>query len=214
MTPDSPTKRIPLAVLISGSGRTLKHFIDLRKANSLYAELMLVISSNPEAPGLQHAKELSIPTEIVARQSCKSDEEFSERIFSLCRSANVDYVAMAGFLKFVPIPLDFENRVLNIHPSLIPAFCGKGLYGTKVQKALLEYGAKVAGCTVHFVDNQYDHGPIIIQNTTPVMADDTPQTLADRVFATEMNTYPRVINLLAQGCVSIEGRKVIITKPT
>jgi len=208
------SKRISLAVLISGMGRTLKNFIDLRKANALDADIKLVISSNPKALGLQHAKDAGIRSETLTRKSCATDEEFSERIFSLCRGEKVDYVAMAGFLKFLPIPPDFENRVLNIHPALIPAFCGAGMYGMRVHEALLESDAQVAGCTVHFVDNQYDHGPIFLQETTPVLPDDTPQTLADRVFETEKQLYPRAINLLAAGVVSIERRRVKISDVT
>lgn len=210
---EAQINRIPLAVLISGSGRTLKNFLDLQRAGSLRAELRLVISSSAKAAGLKFAKDFGVRTEVVTRGSCASDEAFSEKIFGLCREVGAEFVAMAGFMKFVPIPEDFENRVLNIHPALIPAFCGCGLYGMKVHEALLEYGAKVAGATVHFVDNQYDHGPIILQQTTPVAPDDTPRTLADRVFETEKQIYPRAINLLAAGALTVEGRRVTITNP-
>jgi phosphoribosylglycinamide formyltransferase-1 len=117
-------------------------------------------------------------------------------------------VVMAGFLKHVPIPADFENRVINIHPSLIPAFCGHGMYGLKVHQAALDYGAKVSGCTVHFVDNQYDHGPIIGQWPVPVADDDTAETLQARVFAAECAAYPAVLAALAQGQISVRERKV------
>jgi folate-dependent phosphoribosylglycinamide formyltransferase PurN len=114
----------------------------------------------------------------VERADCATRQEFSERIFDLCRQARVDLVCLAGFLQLLPIPDDYLNRVLNIHPALIPAFCGKGYYGHHVHEAALAYGVKVSGCTVHFADNQYDHGPIVLQRTVPVLADDTPETLA------------------------------------
>ncbi len=115
---------------------------------------------------------------------------------------------MGGYLTHVLIPPDFENRVLNIHPALIPAFCGRGFYGHHVHEAVLEYGAKVSGCTVHFVDNQYDHGPIILQKVVPVLDDDTPDSLAARVFAAECEAYPEALRLLGRGKVVVEGRSV------
>ena len=117
---------------------------------------------------------------------------------------------MAGFLKLVPVPSDFENRVLNIHPSLIPAFCGHGLYGHHVHESVLEHGGKVTGCTVHFVDNEYDHGPIIWQQPVPVFDDDTAETLAARVFEVEKEAYPHVLRLLAAGRIRLIGRLVTI----
>jgi phosphoribosylglycinamide formyltransferase-1 len=113
-------------------------------------------------------------------------------------------------LTFVPIPSDFENRVLNIHPALIPAFCGRGFYGHHVHEAVLLYGAKVSGCTVHFVDNQYDHGPILLQRVVPVLDHDTPDTLAARVFEAECQAYPEALRLLGSGKVRVEGRRVIV----
>jgi phosphoribosylglycinamide formyltransferase-1 len=117
---------------------------------------------------------------------------------------------MGGFLKRLDIPADFANRVVNIHPGLIPAFCGKGFYGHHVHEAVLEYGAKLSGCTVHFADNQYDHGPVILQKAVPVENDDTPETLAARVFEAECEAYPEAIQLIAEGRVKLEGRIVRI----
>jgi phosphoribosylglycinamide formyltransferase 1 len=115
---------------------------------------------------------------------------------------------MGGFLKHVLIPDDFIGKVVNIHPALIPAFCGQGFYGHRVHEAVLEYGAKVSGCTVHFVDNQYDHGPIILQRVVPVMDDDTPDSLAARVFSAECEAYPEALRLIAAGRATIDGRRV------
>ena len=117
-------------------------------------------------------------------------------------------VVMGGFLKHVLVPPDFENRVTNIHPGLIPAFCGQGFYGLHVHQSVLEYGVKVSGCTIHFVDNQYDHGPIILQRVVPVLDDDTPHSLAARVFEAECEAYPQVLQWIAEGRVHVAGRRV------
>ena len=117
---------------------------------------------------------------------------------------------MAGFLKRITIPDDFTNRVVNIHPGLIPAFCGHGFYGQRVHQAVLDYGAKLSGCTVHFADNQYDHGPVISQKAVPVLEDDTAETLARRVFQAECDAFPEAIRLIAEGKVQVVGRKVQI----
>ena len=199
-----------VAVLISGSGRTLKNFIDLAEAEQLPLDIRLVISSTPQASGLQHAADAGIPTQVFRRCENASDEAYGHVIFDACRKAEVDIVLMAGFLKLVPVPEDFTGRVLNIHPSLIPAFCGHGMYGHRVHQAVIDYGAKLTGCTVHFVDNEYDAGPIIWQQPVPVFDDDTSDTLAARVFEAEKEAYPHVLKLLAAGKIKLEGRKVSI----
>jgi phosphoribosylglycinamide formyltransferase-1 len=204
----SPPLRV--AVLISGSGRTLKNFIDLAATDALPLDIRLVISSTPKASGLQHAGDAGIATQVFRRCETASDEEYGQVIFDACREAEVDIVIMAGFLKLVPVPEDFTGRVLNIHPSLIPAFCGHGMYGHRVHQAVLDYGAKLTGCTVHFVDNEYDAGPIIWQQPVPVFEDDTADTLAARVFEAEKEAYPHILKLLAAGKVQLEGRKVSI----
>lgn len=205
-----PTKPLGLAVLISGSGRTLKNFIDLAAEGSLPIDIRLVISSTPKAGGLQHAADAGITSRIIRRDQFESDAAYGTTIFDACRAAEVDCVAMAGFLKLAPVPNDFSGRVLNIHPALIPAFCGPGMYGHRVHQAVLDYGAKITGCTVHFVDNQYDHGPIIWQQPTPVFNDDTAETLANRVFEIEKEAYPHVLRLLAAGRIKLDGRRVTI----
>lgn len=208
---DSNRSPLRLAVLISGSGRTLKNLIDLAADGKLPIDIRLVVSSSAEAGGLQHAADFDIPTAIAERCNHPDDNAYGEAVFSACREAEVDYVVMAGFLKLAPVPEDFMGRVLNIHPSLIPSFCGKGMYGNHVHQAVLDYGAKVTGCTVHFVDNQYDSGPIIWQQPVPVFDDDTADTLADRVFETEKEAYPHVLKLLAAGKIKLSGRRVSIT---
>lgn len=202
------TNQLTAAVLISGGGTTLKNLLDHVGRQELGVDIRLVISSNPNARGLQFAADAEIPTKVVRRGDFATPEEHSEAIFGACRNAEVDYVLMGGFLSHVLIPEDFENRVINTHPSLIPSFCGKGFYGQKVHQAVLDYGAKVSGCTLHFVDNHYDHGPIILQKTVPVGSQDTAETLAKRVFEQECQAYPEVLRLLSAGKVSVDGRKV------
>lgn len=200
------------AVFISGSGRTLKNFIDLVAEGSLPIEIALVISSNPDAGGLKHAEEAGIPTSVVQRTDYDSHGAFGAALFSRCRHAEIELVAMAGFLKFAPVPEDFAGRVVNIHPSLIPSFCGQGMYGDRVHQAVIDYGAKITGVTVHFVDNEYDNGPIIWQQPVPVFDDDTAESLAERVFRFEKECYPNVLKLIASGKVKVEGRRVSIVE--
>jgi len=204
------TRTLRVVVLISGGGTTLRNLLTHVAVGALPIKIQLVISSNPKAKGLVYADEAKIPTAVHVRRDYANDDDYSKAIFDACRAADCDYVLMAGFLKFVPIPADFQLRVINIHPALIPAFCGHKMYGHRVHEAVLEYGVKVTGCTVHFVDNQYDHGPIILQRVVPVLADDTPAKLAERVFEAECEAFPETLRLLAAGKVKCEGRKVTI----
>jgi phosphoribosylglycinamide formyltransferase-1 len=204
--PGSPMR---LAVLISGGGTTLLNFLKHIEAGTLQAEIPLVIASRADCKGVERARAAGLRCEVVARKEFQSVEAFSDRIFELCRSAEVDLVTLAGFLSLVRVPDDFQLRVLNIHPGLIPAFCGAGFYGHHVHEAVLERGAKVSGCTVHFADNQYDHGPILVQRAVPVLDDDTPDTLAARVFDAECEAYPEALQLLAHGTHVLDGHRVI-----
>lgn len=172
--------------------------------------MRLVISSSAKAAGLEFARDANIETAILLRSKFATDIDYGNAIFAACRAADVDYVVMAGFLKFAPVPDDFSGRVVNIHPSLLPAFGGTGMYGHHVHQAVLDYGAKVTGCTVHFVDNQYDHGPVIWQQPVPVFDNDTADSLAARVFSAEKEAYPHVLKLLAGNKIRLEGRKVTI----
>jgi formyltetrahydrofolate-dependent phosphoribosylglycinamide formyltransferase len=202
--------RLRLAVLISGSGTTLQNLIDRIQDQRLEAQIVQVISSQPEVAGIERARRAGLPTAVVTRKEAGSLEAFSGRIFELCRRQQADLVCMAGFLQLVTIPEDFRHRVLNIHPALIPAFCGKGYYGLHVHEAVLASGVKISGCTVHFADNEYDHGPIILQRAVPVHDEDTPETLAERVFRQECEAYPEAIRLFAEGLLQVRGRRVLI----
>jgi formyltetrahydrofolate-dependent phosphoribosylglycinamide formyltransferase len=201
---------IRLAVLLSAGGTTLQNLLDRIADGRLAARIVRVVSSRPDAFGLTRAERAGVPAAVVERKACGSREEFSARIFEQCRQAEADLVCLAGFLQLLLIPEDFQGRVLNIHPALIPAFSGKGFYGHHVHEAALAHGVKVSGCTVHFADNVYDHGPIVLQRTVPVLDDDTPEALAARVFAQECEAYPEAIRLFAEGRLRIEGRRVRI----
>ncbi len=208
--PHSAAKKLRLAVLISGGGTTLRNLLVRIGEGRLDAEIALVVSSNPAAGGIRFAQEAGIPCEVLQRKDFASQDDYSQAIFQRCRAAAVEVAAMGGFLKRLTIPEDFVNRVTNIHPALLPAFGGEGFYGRRVHEAVLEYGVKISGCTVHFADNQYDHGPIIIQKAVPVLDDDTPETLAARVFQAECEAYPQALQLIAEGRVRVEGRRVRI----
>ena len=201
---------IRLAIFLSASGTTLQNLLDRIADGRLPAQIVLVISNHADAYGLVRAERAGVPTAVVDRKNFSTREEFSRELFDLCRQANVDLVCLAGFLQLIAIPPDFERRVLNIHPALIPAFCGKGYYGQRVHEAVLNYGVKITGCTVHFVDNQYDHGPIILQRAVAVHDGDTVDTLAARVFEQECEAYPEAIRLFAQNRLQIEGRWVSV----
>lgn len=198
-----------IAVLISGGGTTLKNLIDQSAQGHLQAEIRLVISSNPQAGGLNYAATAGIEAAVFDHRVYSNAETISDEIFAACRNAEIDLVVMGGFLRKLVIPEDFTNRVVNIHPSLIPAYCGKGMYGMRVHAAVVEEGALLTGCTVHFVDNQYDHGPIIAQASLKV-GDATPQALQRMVFEKECELYPAVVNAIATGQVTVTGDEVVV----
>ncbi len=201
---------LKLAVLLSGNGTTLENLFDRIQEGALDARIECVIASRPGVYGLERARQRKVPAITVARKDFPSTSVFSAAIWKEVRSHSVDLVVLAGFMSLLEIPGDFTHRVVNVHPGLIPAFCGKGMYGHHVHEAVLAYGCKVSGVTVHFVDNEYDHGPIILQAAVPVLDNDTPDTLADRVQARERELYPEAIQLIAEGRLQVEGRHVRI----
>jgi formyltetrahydrofolate-dependent phosphoribosylglycinamide formyltransferase len=213
MNARDPHSPLRIVVLISGGGTTLRNLIQKIAASELNVRILLVISNTAGAGGLRFTQAAGIPAEVVASQDFASPEEFSRAIFDRCRAVDAELVVMGGFLKQITIPPDFANRVTNIHPALIPSFCGKGLYGHRVHEAVLAYGARLSGCTVHFADNQYDHGPVILQKAVPVLDDDTPDSLAARVFEAECEIYPEALRMIAAGRVRVEGRRVRIAPP-
>jgi phosphoribosylglycinamide formyltransferase-1 len=199
---------IRLAVLLSGGGTTLQNLLDRIADGLLAAQVVAVVSSKADAFGLMRARQAGVPGVVVERRAHADRVSFSQAIFDVCRQHRAELVCMGGFLQLVEIPAEFTNRVMNIHPALIPAFSGKGFHGLAVHRAALEAGVKVSGCTVHFADNEYDHGPIISQRVVPVLDDDTPEQLAARVFAQECEAYPEAITWFAAGRLQIRGRRV------
>ncbi len=197
-----------LAVLISGGGTTLTNLVDHIQRGALRAEIGLVIASRPDCGGVAKSQTAGLPCRVIERKSFPSVVEFSAAIFEECRAAKIDLVICGGFLALLQIPADFALRVMNIHPSLIPSFAGKGYHGEKVHEAVITRGCKVSGCTVHFVDDLYDHGPIILQRTVPVLDDDTPASLAARVFEQECLAYPEAIAQFATGRLRVDGSRV------
>ncbi len=197
-----------LAILISGGGTTLQNLIDGINDKTLNANIQIVISTAPDTHGIKRAEQNSIPVAIVQRKGFDDSDNFSNTIINEIEKYSVDLIILAGFLHLFKIPDKYTGKVMNIHPGLIPSFCGKGYYGHHVHEAVIESGVKVSGCTVHFVDNEYDCGPIIIQRVVQVHEDDSPETLAQRVFKEECIAYPEAINLFAEGRLKIEERKV------
>lgn len=201
-------RRLPIAVLISGTGRTLKNINARVAAGRLDVDVRLVIASTPKATGVQFAADAGAPSHVLVRKDFGSDSAYSQAIFAACREAGAELVVLAGWLKLLVVPDDYRNRVVNIHPALVPSFCGKGYFGHHVHQAAIDYGVKLSGCTVHFVDNQYDHGPVILQKAVPVVHDDTADVLAARVFEAECEAFPEALQLIAEGRVTVEGRIV------
>jgi len=199
-----------IAVLISGGGTDLQSVID--GINSGYIKncsIEAVLSDNPKAYGLERAKKENINTYVLDRKS--KTETVSQQILRIL-DKKVDLIVLAGFLSILSgeIIETYKNKMINIHPSLIPSFCGSGMYGLKVHQKALEYGVKISGCTVHFVDCGTDTGPIILQKAVPVMDDDTPEELQKRILAEEHKALPEAIKYLSEGRVQIEDRKVKI----
>lgn len=197
---------LKLAVLMSGSGRTLENIQQAIAQGQLNAVVSLVVSSNPDAYGVQRAARLGLPCVTVDRKAFADSASFSAKLWKHVAGSGAQFVCLAGFLCLIEIPPAYEHKVVNIHPALLPAFGGKGMYGKHVHKAVLDAGCKVSGCTVHMADDTYDTGPILVQRPCPVLEDDTPDTLAARVFEQECIAFPEALRLIEQGRVTFQGR--------
>ncbi len=203
-------KPIKLAVLLSGGGSTLANFIEYISSGKLDAVIVAVVSSRSGVKGVEIAREAHIPVHIVRRKKFTDEREFSAAIDEALDQHEVDLICLAGFMSRYYAADKYFGKIINIHPALIPMFCGKGYYGHHVHEAVLNRGVHVTGCTVHFVDDEYDHGPIIAQRVVPVLGDDTSDSLAARVQTEERRLYPQVVQWFAEDRVNIECGKVTI----
>ncbi|HUU31736.1 MAG TPA: phosphoribosylglycinamide formyltransferase [Phycisphaerae bacterium] len=206
-------KTLRLGVFLSGGGRTLQNLLDHIRHGKLEAEVAAVIASRERIRGIELAKAAGLPTHLVRPKDHPAVQAYSDALVKILDEARVDLVVLAGFLSYWIIPDRYLGRVVNIHPALLPAFGGEGMYGHHVHEAVLARGCKVSGCTVHFVNNTYDDGAIILQRAVPVYAEDTPDDVAARVFREECIAYPEAIRLFAEGCLRVEGRTVHIDDP-
>ena len=201
-----------IGVLISGGGTNLQAIIDNIKNGNINGRIELIISNKKDAYGLIRGKKANIDTLYLDRKQFNSEEEYNLELIKKFKEKNVDLVVLAGYLKVLSKDFieAFRGRIINIHPSLIPSFCGKGFYGEKVHKAVLDYGVKITGATVHFVDEGTDTGPIILQEAVEVEDADTLETLKEKVLRVEHKILVQAVKLYCQNRLSIEGRKVII----
>jgi formyltetrahydrofolate-dependent phosphoribosylglycinamide formyltransferase len=199
-----------LGVLLSGSGTSLENLCERIDAGELPARVVVVVSSKEQALGLERARRRGIPARAVPRRAHPEVKEFNDALHAALEPFDLDLVLLLGFLSPFELRGRFEGRALNVHPALVPAFSGTGYYGARVHEAVLEAGVKLTGATVHFVDEQYDHGPIVLQEAVAVLDDDTPETLAARVQAVERRLVPEAVRLFAAGRLRIEGRRVRI----
>ena len=200
-------RQVPIAVLISGSGTNLQSIIDAVEARRLDASIKLVLSNKAEAFGLQRAKRHGLATEVLDHKNYPSREAYDQAVVDRLQARGVELVVLAGFMRLLsPVFVKaYSNRIMNIHPALLPSFPG-----LHVQKKAVEYGVRFTGCTVHFVNEECDEGPIIIQAVVPVFTDDTEETLAARILKQEHRIYPQAIQLYAENRLRVVGRKVLV----
>lgn len=205
-------RRINIAVMVSrhGRGSNLQAIIDACNEGRIDGQVAVVVGTRSEAPALDRARNNGIAAVEVKSKSFATDDEYAARLLEVLAQHKTDLVCLAGYMRVLPSQVvdAYRWRIMNIHPALIPLFCGKGMYGEHVHQAALDYGVKVSGCTVHFVDEEYDTGPIILQKPVPVEERDTAETLAARILPHEHKAYPEAIQLFAEGRLHVEGRRV------
>lgn len=215
MSHPSATQGTRIAVLVSGHSRgsNLQAIMDACRSGELKAAVCIVIATRRDAPALARAAQAGCPTAVVSPKKYDNDDHaYGEALLAVLKNARAEIICLAGYMRRLPpvVLAAFPQRVLNVHPALLPLFGGKGMFGEHVHRAVLESGMKVSGCTVHLVDEEYDHGPILLQETVPVHDDDTWETLAARVLPVEHATYVRAIKLVAEGRVRVEGNRTFI----
>jgi formyltetrahydrofolate-dependent phosphoribosylglycinamide formyltransferase len=203
-------KPLQVAVLLSGNGSSLENLLEHIDRGKLEAEVVVVVASKKSAHGLERARRRGIPAIAVPRSELPDGGEFNDRLHEALAPYEVDLVALLGFLSLFELRGRYEGCTINVHPALIPAFCGKGFYGRRVHEAVLASGVKLTGATVHFSDDEYDHGQIIAQEAVPVLEHDDVDSLAARVMAAERRLVPQAIGLFAEGRIRIEGSRTRI----
>lgn len=211
-----PPIGIRVAVLLSGQGRgtNLKAILDACADPDFPAEISLVIGTKSDAPAMERARAAGVRAVTVSPRLFESDDEYGAALLNVIEYAESELICLAGYMRILPSSLvsRYRNRIMNVHPALLPFFGGKGMYGLHVQEAVLTSGMKVAGCSVHFVDEQYDTGPIILQRCIPILESDTTESLAARILTEEHAAYVDAIRLFAEGRLNIDGRRVRITE--
>ncbi len=204
-----------LAVFVGTRGRGSNLFAlhEATQNGRLNARVVLVVGGRDDAPAVVRAREAGLPVAVIDPKAFADADAYGTALRGALDAAGAEAIALAGYLRRLPVPIvaAFRHRVVNVHPALLPAFGGKGMYGEHVHRAVLDYGAKVSGCTVHFVDEEYDTGPIIAQRAVPVEEDDTPETLAARILPHEHAALVDALAWLADGCLRVEGRRVVVS---
>lgn len=201
-----------LAVMVSGGGTDLQSVIDGVQSGKIPAEIAVVISSKPGVYALERAKKAGIPGIVICKKDYADEQAFFDANLGALREYGAEGVVLAGYLSILGRQMieAYPNKIINIHPSLIPSFCGKGYYGLRVHQAVLDYGAKVSGATVHFVDEGADTGPIILQQAVSVLPEDTAESLQQRILEAEHEILPEAVALFCAGRLLVQGRKVTI----
>lgn len=205
-------KKLNLAVLCSGGGTNLQALIDAIEKGELFAKIKIVISNNSNAFALERARKHNISALHLSHKQFATPEEFDQRLLEVLRQNQIDMIILAGYMKMLSptIIRAYKNRILNIHPALLPHFGGPGMYGMHVHEAVIKSGVKITGVTVHIVDEVYDHGAIVMQQSVEVKDDDTPETLAERVLKIEHDTYKKAIQLFSEERVEIKDNRAYI----
>ncbi len=198
-----------VAILLSGAGTTLENLLEKRAKGDVDVDVVAVVSSKPKAFGLERARRHGIPAHAVSRRAHPDAHEFNELLHGVLAGYEPELLVLAGFLSKFELR-DYAGRAMNVHPALIPAFSGRGFYGRRVHEAVLASGVRLTGVSVHFCDEEYDHGPIILQEAVPVLDGDSVESLARRVQRVEYEIYPRAVRLFAEGRLRVEGRRVRI----
>jgi len=203
-----------IAVFASGRGSNFAAILEKIQWGDIPAQVRCVISDHTQPPVFDIASKAGIPTHCVSRKQFKSGGDYTNFLLSILEKYKVDLVILAGYLKLIPAPIvkRYRNSMINIHPALLPNFCGKGLYGMKVHQAVIESGVKITGVTVHFVDEHYDTGSVILQEKVEVLPDDTPERLAERVLKVEHRVYPEVVKALCNGKLKVKDREIVWKK--